>query len=320
MSTVMNNQQLQPRISIVMPLYNKAATVAQSIASVLDQTVSNWELVVVDDGSTDEGIAVVSALQDPRIRLVLQVNAGVSAARNKGIAESRTDLIAFLDADDVWLPTFLESILALQKDFPQAQWFATSYFIQEPNGSSSQARFNNSAAGFSRGVLKDYFNVAIQSEPPVWTSAVAVNKGAIVQIGGFPVGVASGEDLLTWARLACVYGLAYDTSCHAVFQRSGIERRPSSQDVVGKALRELAQIYPDIAGLSDYIGLWYRMQSVMAMWFMDIKLARKYAVYAVRFGFKQMRNWYALIIAFVPFGWGNKLDSMLRNQIIKAAV
>ncbi len=315
MVAVIVEEQLQPRISIVMPLYNKVTTVADSIASVLAQTVTDWELIVVNDGSTDEGGGVVSALHDPRIRLVTQTNSGVSAARNRGIAETRTELVTFLDADDVWLPTFLEIILALWRDFPQAQWFATSYIIEEPDGTSHQARLYSDNKMFSRGLLENYFDVAIRSDPPVWTSAMAVQKTTILQVGGFPVGIVSGEDLLTWARLACTYTLAYESSYQAVFCRSGIERRPDSLDTVGKGLRELVGLSPDIAGLLEYIGLWYRMQSVMALRFMDIKLARKYAIYAVRFGFRQLRNWYMLIIVFLPFGWGKHVDKFLRSKM-----
>jgi glycosyltransferase involved in cell wall biosynthesis len=129
-----------PAISIVMPLYNKAGQVLKTIASVTAQTLSDWELVVVDDGSTDGGPALVRALGDARIRVVSQANAGVSAARNRGIELARADLIAFLDADDLWLPQFLAAILALQADFPQARWFATGYEIRPASGAAFASR------------------------------------------------------------------------------------------------------------------------------------------------------------------------------------
>jgi len=131
-------------------------------------------------------------------------NSGVSSARNCGIKNSTTDLIAFLDADDVWDPGFLLVILNLVNDFPQAKWFATSYFVVNNKGDRSISRFFGNP-NFVRGILDNYFAVAIRSDPPVCSSAMAVRKDAINSIGGFPVGIGSGEDLLTWARLAARY-------------------------------------------------------------------------------------------------------------------
>lgn len=92
-----------PLVSVIMPAYNAQAYIAQALASVLTQDYANLELLVVDDGSTD-GTAQHPALQDPRIRILQQANAGPAAARNLGLAQARGDLIAFIDADDLWLP------------------------------------------------------------------------------------------------------------------------------------------------------------------------------------------------------------------------
>ncbi len=310
-----------PAISIVMPLYNKAGQVLETIASVRAQTVSDWELVVVDDGSTDGGPALVRDLQDARIRVVSQANAGVSAARNRGIELARADLIAFLDADDLWLPGFLAAIMALQADFPEARWFATGYEIRPVQGAAYASRLRGLWADFSRGILPDYFNVASASDPPVWSSATAVRRDPIQAIGGFPLGIGSGEDLLTWARLAVRHPLAYDARPLAVFVASGIERRPDPADRVGKALAQLVREHPGVPGLRRYLGLWYRMQAVMAMRFDEASLARKWAWLAVRYGPGELRNPYTLLLALLPTDWRRALDtrarSLLRNHADK---
>lgn len=306
-----------PAISIVMPLYNKAGQVLQTIASVTAQTLSDWELVVVDDGSTDGGPNLVRALKDERIRVVTQVNAGVSAARNKGIEGARAGLVAFLDADDLWLPDFLATVWALRTDFPEARWFATGYQIRPPYSAAFASRLRGAAVNFSRGILPDYFKVAIASDPPVWTSATAVTREAILAVGGFPAGVSSGEDLLTWARLAARYTLAYEVKPLAVFVVSGIERRPDFADRVGGALAQLARQYPGTPGLVNYLGLWYRMQAVMAMQFNDAALARQRAWLAVRYGPKQVRNVYTLLLALLPTTLRKVLDTSARNLLDK---
>jgi cellulose synthase/poly-beta-1,6-N-acetylglucosamine synthase-like glycosyltransferase len=98
----------RPRVSVVVPLYNKARSIRRTLDSILQQTFSDFELIVVDDGSTDGGQAVVESCADARIRLICQANAGPGAARNRGIDAALGELIAFLDADDEWLPPFLQ--------------------------------------------------------------------------------------------------------------------------------------------------------------------------------------------------------------------
>lgn len=302
-----------PAISIVMPLYNKAGQVLETIASVIAQTMSDWELVVVDDGSTDDGPARVRSVADPRIRLVCQANAGVSAARNRGIALARADLVAFLDADDLWLPGFLAAIMALQADFSQGGWFATGYEIRPVQGVGFSSRLRGPPADFSRGILPDYFNVAIASDPPTWTSATVVRREAIQAIGGFPEGIGSGEDLLTWARLAVRFPLAYEVRPLAVFLVSGIERRPDPADRVGKALAQLLREHPGVPGLRRYMGLWYRMQAVMALRFGEAALARQQAWLAMRYGPWQVRNFYVLCLAALPGNARALVDHSIRK-------
>lgn len=101
----------RPRVSVVIPLFNKLRYVRRALDSVLRQTVEECEVIVVDDGSTDGSADVVRECSDGRVRLVVQENAGPGAARNRGLADVRTELVSFLDADDEWDPTFLEENL-----------------------------------------------------------------------------------------------------------------------------------------------------------------------------------------------------------------
>ena len=106
------------RVSVVIPAYNAAETIAQTIGSALAQTITDLEVIVVDDGSTDATPAVIKSISDSRLRLVERSNGGVAAARNTGIAAARGEWIAFLDADDIWLPTKLERQLVLMQEHP----------------------------------------------------------------------------------------------------------------------------------------------------------------------------------------------------------
>ena len=97
-----------PQVSVVIPTYNRAHILGRAIDSVLQQTHRDLELIIVDDGSSDGTAALVRGIEDPRVRYVHQQNRGVSAARNRGIAEARAEWLAFLDSDDEWLPQKLE--------------------------------------------------------------------------------------------------------------------------------------------------------------------------------------------------------------------
>ena len=122
------------KVSIVIPLYEKAAYIQRAIESVLAQTHQNFELIVIDDGSTDGGGNIVRRFTDPRIRMIVQKNTGKCVARNRAIKQASSDLVAFLDADDEWLPDFLETVLALWEKFPEAGTWGTAYSEIRPKG------------------------------------------------------------------------------------------------------------------------------------------------------------------------------------------
>jgi len=115
------------KVSVVIPLYNKAAYIARAIDSVLAQTFADFELIVVDDGSTDGGGDVVRRHVDPRIRLIVQSNAGPGAARNRGLREARSELVAFLDADDEWLPGFLATAVEYLQSHQEVATISLGY-------------------------------------------------------------------------------------------------------------------------------------------------------------------------------------------------
>lgn len=112
---------MRKTFSVIVPLYNKGTMVGRSISSVLAQTYQDFELIIVDDGSTDNSRQIAeSYLGDIRVKLIAQKNKGVSAARNRGLKEAKGDYIAFLDADDEWLPYYLETVLFEALKFPKA--------------------------------------------------------------------------------------------------------------------------------------------------------------------------------------------------------
>jgi hypothetical protein len=279
----------RPAVSVVIPLYQKAETIERAVRSILAQTHQDFEIVVVDDGSTDGGGATVRALGDPRVRLVEQQNRGVSAARNTGIERARAELLAFLDADDEWDPEFLETVFTLRRAYPAASVYATGYRIGR-GGHVRACIVRGLPRGFEAGVLPDYFAIAARSDPPLWSSAIAMTREAIEGIGGFPEGITSGEDLLTWARLAARHEIAYARSPRALFHAPALEssRVPQTPDMVGAALRELAQdARARSKGIAKYIGHWHAMRAAGFLQlgrrkeaFAELRVSARYAVSA----------------------------------------
>jgi glycosyltransferase involved in cell wall biosynthesis len=258
-----------PAISVVIPLFNQGATVERAITSVLRQTVTDWELVVVDDGSTDRGPEVVARFSDPRISVVRQTNQGVSVARNHGIRRSVAAVVAFLDADDHWAPDHLDNLTNLIAEFPSASVYASAYQVVSEDGRARPVRLR--AGKPRRALLADYFVEAAELEPPIQTSGVAVRKPALDAIGGFPTGVRTGQDLITWARLVCRGALAYSTHATTYYvvppisarRRLASVRRPESPDYVGEALRRLAAEHPDrSSSLSAFRAMWHRLRAM----------------------------------------------------------
>lgn len=115
------------KVSVVIPLYNKAHTIVRTLCSVLTQTYANLEVIIVDDGSTDNSVNTIKQhFNDTRVKVVAQANKGVSAARNRGIAEALGEFIAFIDADDEWLPFYIETVIKEAKAYPNVGLFCTS--------------------------------------------------------------------------------------------------------------------------------------------------------------------------------------------------
>lgn len=253
-------------ISVIIPLYNKVNTVERAVRSVLDQTVSEFELIVVNNGSTDGSEDVVKRIDDPRIILISQPNQGVSMARNKGVAIARGVYVAFLDADDEWRPTFLETVLRMREKYPDCAVFATAYQRCNARGVLTDIRLQQVPVS-ETFILDNYFEVAATSDPPFCSISVMVKKAALQAIGGFPKGIHQGEDLLTWARLAANFKVAYCRIPQSIFytgEDSSMDkpkRVPSEADEVGAALESLYNEHPDLTGIRQYLSHWHKMRA-----------------------------------------------------------
>jgi len=214
-----------PKISIILPLYNKAPYVTKALESIASQTYHDYEVIIVNDGSTDDSAAIVEQWlheNSCRCRLITQANAGVSAARNRGIDEANGEYLAFLDADDWWSPDFLEEMLGLTSQYPDAGLYAGNYTYYKPGKMRVGVKqvydpdgCVHHEAGWS-GVInypKSYYE---NGEQVVWTGAVLMRKKCLESIAQpgepkayFPAHIQLGEDFLVWSQLALQYPVVF---------------------------------------------------------------------------------------------------------------
>ena len=298
-------QEVDRMISVVIPLYNKEKQIAHTLQSVLNQTFQDFEIVIVDDGSTDGSVDEVKKLTDPRIRLICQKNVGVSAARNRGIEEAKSDLIAFLDADDEWKPEYLATQYHLYQKYPECSVYACNYEFRDSKGKVTPTIIRKLPFTGEDGILSNYFEVAICSHPPICSISIMVKKQAIQAIGGFPIGIKSGEDLLTWARLAVNEKIAYTKGIEAVFNVEGYsiaekpKRMPAKIDVVGKELHILLLHYPS-KGLKLYNALWHKMRSSIYLRLNMRKESIKEASIALKYTPFNYKLYAFILLNFLP--------------------
>ena len=210
--------------SVIIPLYNKEQSIKNTIWSALEQTIPDFEIIVVNDGSTDSGAAIVEGINDDRIRLIHQHNQGVSAARNKGVSEAKFEWIAFLDGDDLWETNHLEEIVRMMKEYPGEKVYVTSFRFSDGRDIYKHPR---SSAIFK---IENYFKEAIK-EHLITTDNIVINKQCFSQVGGFNVALNRGEDLDLWARLARAHNIIKSREITAVYRMEAENRSDKSYNL-----------------------------------------------------------------------------------------
>ena len=185
-------------ISVVIPLYNKEAEVERALLSVVEQSLAVGEIIVVNDGSTDNSEAVVHEFikrhSESNIRLITQENRGVSAARNRGIEEAQGEYIALLDADDWWLSNYIAEVCRLMEYYPDCDAYSTAFDVV--NEDSHTRASVPTAEGYINPA-----NEALKGRYPIIPSTATLRRSTAQRCGGFPEGMRIGEDQWLWVRM-----------------------------------------------------------------------------------------------------------------------
>ena len=198
---------MKPLISIVIPLYNKESSILKTIQSVISQTYTDYELIVVNDGSTDNGTKIVENYPDTRINLINKENGGVCSARNRGIQEAKGEYIALLDADDLWDIKYLEEQVRMIHDFPEAAMWSINY-AETRNGEIVRRVPTGLPDGY-RGYVEHYFEMPERVSDLFHPSSTIVKKEVFDKVGLFDERIKYAEDSDLWFRINALYKTAF---------------------------------------------------------------------------------------------------------------
>ena len=246
----------EPLFTVVIPLFNKGKYIETTVGCVLRQTVADFELLVVDDGSVDEGPAIVRRIRDPRLRVIRQENGGVSKARNRGIGEARGKYIAFLDADDEWTEDFLETCLDLFREFPEAKAVCPSYQMKYEK-KTVVPRWR-SVLPDRPCLVEDFFEMGTA---PCWvmnSSCIAVEARALRSLDVlFPENERVWEDYDLWLRLGARYPVAHSPKvCAAYVRQTEGNARETNKIIYSQALMDTIGRLLEGDGLSPQQRQW----------------------------------------------------------------
>lgn len=248
-------------ISVVIPLYNKERSIVSTIESVLSQTYKDWELIVINDGSTDNSLEVVKnfveglEIEERRLKILSKPNGGVCSARNRGIQEAKGEYVALLDGDDLWDKEYLAEQMKMIEDFPDAAMWGIN-FAEVADGKLVRKLATALSDGY-RGYVENYFHMNGRVSDLFCSSSVVIKKTVFDEVGLFDERIKYSEDNDMWWRIIATHQVAfYDR--YMVYYRFDAENR---------ALRQEIQIKDSLPYYVDkYQQLCYRENKLFYTW------------------------------------------------------
>ena len=214
-----------PKFSVIIPLYNKEKDIAKTMESLFAQSFLDFEVIIVNDGSTDKSEKVVKSNNDPRIKYFSKKNEGVALTRNFAVDKANSDFVAFLDADDYWYPHHLENLKAVIEKFPEQNWFASAYEKKHNKKLITSMISPIMEKRGWNGIVADYFENSLV-DALAWTSAVCMKKEFFQKLRGFDATITNGagEDTDLWLRAALASPLVFSTDISARHNLDGTNR------------------------------------------------------------------------------------------------
>ena len=194
-------------VSVVIPLYNKENSITSTLQSVCAQTYTDFEVLVVNDGSTDNGATLAAKYPDTRIRVINKENGGVCSARNRGIKEAKGEFVALLDGDDQWDKEYLAEQVKMINDFPKAAMWGINF--AELNQGKLIRKLETALPDAYRGYVENYFEMKGRVSDLFCSSSVVIRKEVFDKVGMFDERLKYSEDIDMWFRIIANYPVAF---------------------------------------------------------------------------------------------------------------
>jgi glycosyltransferase involved in cell wall biosynthesis len=204
-----------PFISVIIPLYNKEKTISDTLDSLLKQSFKDFDVIIIDDGSTDESVNIVSEFKDKRIRLIRKNNGGVSSARNMGLLMSKGEYIFFLDADDFVKPNCFSVYYELSKKYTDIKIFTTNFSIKDKVNIES-----NYCKRETEGIVENPFKEILHRKIYLRTGNLLINKNCFNDVGYFDECLSKYEDLDIIFRILEKYKVVYSPDVTFIYYRN----------------------------------------------------------------------------------------------------
>ncbi|TVZ53436.1 glycosyltransferase family 2 protein [Dokdonia sp. Hel_I_53] len=206
-----------PKFSVIISVYNKASHIKETLDSVLRQTFTDYEIIVVNDASTDRSDEIINSISKKKIKyILLDKNVGAGAARNIGINIAKGDYISLLDGDDLWKPDYLKEMMALIKAFKNHRVF-TAQLIRETKNSSSLCNYSFSTAGNTKMLDLDFFKSSFK-QCVLHSSSTTLHREVFNNIGNYDPTIKSGQDTDLWIRIGLAYRIAFSTTPLVIYK------------------------------------------------------------------------------------------------------
>ncbi len=218
--------------SVIIPLYNKEKDVAKTLESLLCQDFNEFEVIIINDGSTDGSVEVVKRYQDNRIEIYHTENRGLPAARNLGVHYAQYEYLTFLDADDLWQPNHLTTLKQLINTFPDQSWFATTYSTIIKGGTEFPSILYKKWPVGWQGLIDNFF-LLNRTQWLTHICCICVKKSLFIKLGGFDEEMDYEEDIDFYIRLALQVPLAYKNTITLRYNTQG-SNRISDSNFTGK--------------------------------------------------------------------------------------
>lgn len=216
-----------PKFSIIIPLYNKEKFIESTLKSVLEQTYQNFEIIIVNDGSTDKSVALAEQFTDHRIKIFHQQNQGVSVARNNGITYATAQYICFLDADDYWYPHFLETFNSLIENYKNQYVFSAAFEV-ETKWNTFKSLYSIDSS--KKDLVVDFFE-ASKKECVLWTSCAVFEKSVFDKIGNFDKTIKIAQDTDLWIRIGLHYPIVFTWETLAIYKHDAESLSKKTDDL-----------------------------------------------------------------------------------------